>query len=543
MSTNWIRREARAPQLPNILLILTDQQRADYLGCYGHPSLRTPHIDALAARGTRFERCYVASPVCMANRASIMTGRMPSAHRVRMNGIPLSLQENTFVDLLRLRGYRTALIGKSHLQNQYDIPPGVTPELPSGRSWSPPYGAGEAVRRVPGDDYDQELPKRSWTDLSHRVKTPFYGFEQAVLCTGHGDMASGQYHDWLRSKGHDPAMLQGARNALPHTIVCPQAWRTKVPEDLYPTRYIESETSNFIRRHAMSGAQHPFFVTMSFPDPHHPFTPPGKYWDMYEPSDQVLPKSFHCPDDVLPQVRWAREARRRSRESGSGYVAFAASEREAREAIALTCGMITMIDDAVGRVIAMLEQHRLLDNTVIVFSSDHGDYLGDHGLLLKGPLHLQSILRVPLIWCDPTVGSNGTVSNGLCSSIDIAATILDRAGITPYNGMQGRSLLPYTRGAAPAGTQAILIEEDAHHLTFGFKQAPRIRTLITDRHRLTLYGRSGHAELFDLRDDPDELENRWRSPDEAGVRARLLEELVMLEMEAADTSPWPIYGA
>src|SRR5688500_2462800 len=102
---------------PNFLLFITDQHRADFLGCYGHPVLRTPHIDSIAARGTAFDRFYVASPVCMPNRSSLMTMRMPSVHGVRSNGIPLSMNAVTFVDLLRDAGYRTALIGKSHLQN------------------------------------------------------------------------------------------------------------------------------------------------------------------------------------------------------------------------------------------------------------------------------------------------------------------------------------------------------------------------------------------------------------------------------------------
>src|ERR1700674_5186908 len=107
---------------PNILLFITDQHRADYLGCYGHPVLKTPHIDSIAARGVRFEQFYVATPVCMPNRSTLMTGRMPSAHGVRSNGIPLSLRTNTFVDALRASGYATALVGKSHLQNFSEFP-------------------------------------------------------------------------------------------------------------------------------------------------------------------------------------------------------------------------------------------------------------------------------------------------------------------------------------------------------------------------------------------------------------------------------------
>lgn len=537
-------------ELPNIVLVMTDQQRADYLGCYGHPVLKTPHIDSLASAGTRFERCYVASPVCMPNRASLMTGRMPSAHRVRMNGIPLSSQENTFVELLRLRGYSTALIGKSHLQNMVDMKPytAVTDMSAQERSrlWQAPAGWTEAHRRAGGFDYGQELPDRWRSETPLHIDTPFYGFEQVTLCTGHGDMAGGHYYQWLRNE-HPEALLQrGPENSLPHDYVLPQAWRTRVPEDLYPTRYIAAQTDAFLRRHAAGPRTRPFFLAMSFPDPHHPFTPPGRYWDMYRPEDQVLPRSFQCSDDVLPQVRWARDHRRAHAGAAEGYGAFAVSECEAREAMALTCGMISMIDDSVGSLLASLRETELAKNTIVIFTSDHGDFLGDHGLLLKGPVHLQSLLRVPLIWHDPTHASKPRISQALASSIDISTTILDRVGIAPYNGMQGRSVLAETLPAEtkkPSGRESVLIQEDAQQACLGFEHAPRIRTLVTARHRLSIYGRTGHGELFDLADDPDELCNRWNSPEFRSVRSEMTQEMALSEMDAADVSPLPAYLA
>lgn len=155
MMVNQMRTSAE--RSPSFILFVTDQQRADYLGCYGHPVVRTPNIDAIAAKGTRFERFYVASPVCMVNRASLMTGRMPSVHGVRMNGIPLSQQQATFVEVLRSAGYATALVGKSHLQNMVDIAPYVSREARRGRA--PADNLAEARRPYPGD-YDQELPSR-----------------------------------------------------------------------------------------------------------------------------------------------------------------------------------------------------------------------------------------------------------------------------------------------------------------------------------------------------------------------------------------------
>src|SRR6202451_4552496 len=140
---------------PNILLFITDQHRVDFLGCYGHPVLQTPHIDSVAARGTRFDRFYVATPVCMPNRATLMTGRMPSVHGVRSNGMPLSLRSNTFVDALRAGGYATALVGKSHLQSFTGFGPvlGRNPPRPGDRLLDAEFA--EALKPSENDDaYD-----------------------------------------------------------------------------------------------------------------------------------------------------------------------------------------------------------------------------------------------------------------------------------------------------------------------------------------------------------------------------------------------------
>src|SRR6201747_1493345 len=144
---------------PNFLLFITDQHRADFLGCYGHPVLRTPNIDSIAARGMAFDRFHVASPVCQPNRASLMTGRMPSVHDVRSNGIPLSMDAVTFVDLLRDAGYRTALIGKSHLQNFTPHEPIIKRPLPRQGFHEPSPGLRQALRNDLADaKYEQETP-------------------------------------------------------------------------------------------------------------------------------------------------------------------------------------------------------------------------------------------------------------------------------------------------------------------------------------------------------------------------------------------------
>lgn len=526
---------------PNFLFIITDQHRADYLGCSGHPILKTPHLDSIAGRGRCFERFYVANPVCQPNRATLMTGRMPSLHGVRHNGISLSLRSNTFVDLLRANGYRTALLGKSHLQNfEARAPIMQRDDPPEGRAW-PTGEFAEALKPSPGDGrYDQEQPPSWSADPNYRVDLPFYGYEHVDLCTKHGDEVGGNYDHWLKERVEDADRLRGPENSLPHDYICPQAWRTAVPEEFYPTTYVADMTVDFLDRYAADGDEAPFFAAMSFPDPHHPFTPPGKYWDMYSPDDMTLPASFHPGNHTPPpHVAWAQAAR----DDGTAVIhsqnAFAVREREALEAMALTCGMITMVDDAIGRVLAKLEALDLHDDTVVIFTADHGDFLGDHGLMLKGPAHYESVTRVPFIWADTQDEAKPGVCSALAGTIDIGATVLDRAGIAPYNGYQGKSLLTLADGSADKIYDSVLIEDDQQRSYFGYDSPPRIRTLITERWRMTLSHGVFWGELYDLDNDPHEMDNLWDDPSHAAVRTELTETLARRQMELVDRSPLP----
>src|SRR3954468_9248804 len=183
---------------PNILLFITDQLRADHLGCYGNPTIRTPAIDSLAARGMAFDRFYVASPVCQCNRATLVTGRMPSLHGVRYNGIPLSLNANTFVDLYRAAGWHTALIGKSHLQNMTGMPTVLAKAaLPDGYR-VPPGGLDEAEKEDLTDPaYDQENGREWDQNPARDFRLPYYGFDHVELCSGHAVDVQGTYTRWL----------------------------------------------------------------------------------------------------------------------------------------------------------------------------------------------------------------------------------------------------------------------------------------------------------------------------------------------------------
>ncbi|MPY69388.1 MAG: sulfatase-like hydrolase/transferase [Alphaproteobacteria bacterium] len=524
---------------PNFLFIITDQHRGDYLGCTGHPVLKTPHIDSIAARGRRFDRFYVANPVCMPNRATLVTGRMPSAHGVRGNGIPLSVRANTFIDLLRAQGWRTALLGKSHLQNMTEHAAVQKRPPPAPERAAQPEGLEEAWKDPYGDwDYGQEHPSRWQAEERLKLRLPFYGYEHVDLCTGHGDQVGGHYYQWLREQTPDADALRDPKNQLPHGYICPQGIRTAVPEELYPTHWVTERTLDWLD--AMKGGEKPFFAMVAYPDPHHPFTPPGRYWNMYDPADMPVPASFAERNrPVPPTVEWLRERRADGSAVLTSQTPYAVDERELRESMALTCGMIGMIDDGVGRILARLEQNGMAENTVVVFTADHGDFMGDHGIMLKGPIHYQGTTRVPFIWADTPDRAKPGANATLSGTVDIAATILDRAGLEPYWGMQGRSLMAQTEGAED-GDAAVIIEDDSQRPELGFDHSPRLHTLVTRDWRLSVYDGVAWGELYNLADDPHEMDNRFDDPACAKARGELFERMARMRVALVDRSPLPM---
>ena len=295
---------------PNILLFITDQHRADYLGCSGHAVLRTPHIDSIAARGTLFERFYVATPVCMPNRSTLMTGRMPSVHGVRSNGAPLSSLSNTFADALRAAGYATALVGKSHLQNFGPHPPVLRRPPPRPGEQVLDSSFAEARKPIAGDGpYDQEHPKRwggrprfqnaapvLWLRACRSVHVARRPGRRALLRLA--QVAASRRR--CAARPQEPAAAR---------LCVPAGLRTPIPEELYPTAYIADKSCEWLGRYAAGDRDKPFFLMTSFPDLHHPFTPPGRYWSMYDPRDMALPPAFG-PAIGRSRARWPGRWRR-----------------------------------------------------------------------------------------------------------------------------------------------------------------------------------------------------------------------------------------
>ena len=526
-------RKRAMSQRPNFLFIITDQQRADHLGAYGNPIVRTPHIDALARDGFRAERFHVTTPICMPNRASLMTGRMPSLHGVRHNGIELSLEETTFVDVLREAGYRTALVGKAHLQNITGAP----------AQW-PPDGADrlpQDARRRGGGPYGQELGSTWEKDPAHELSLPYYGFETVDLSIRHADQQYGHWRRWLRTQTKDADALIGPEHAIPapefELTRCRQAWRTRVPEELYPTSWITERTLATLRDCARG--PRPFFIQCSYPDPHHPFTPPGKYWSLYSPDEVPAPPSFGAAHRALPShVRWLHAQRDAGQAVKNTQALFACTEREAREAIALNYGSISLIDASVGRLLAELARLGQAENTVVIFTSDHGDFLGDHQLLLKGPIHYRGLVRTPFVWKDWAI-STPRASASLVQSVDLAPTVLARAGVPAFNGIQGTSLLPLMAGEAETVRDELVIEEEGQRVYLGFTGRVRMRSLVTARHRLSVYDGVPWGELYDLVEDPEETTNLWDDADARNPRAEMTERLARAMLANSETSPYP----
>ncbi|MBX2837211.1 MAG: sulfatase-like hydrolase/transferase [Gammaproteobacteria bacterium] len=531
---------------PNFLFITTDQQRADHLGCYGNAIVNTPAIDEIASRAMQFNNFFVACPICMPNRVAILTGRMPTTNGTRHNGIPLDLDAVTFVDQLRESAYRTGLVGKAHFQNitghtlnQRDI----FPKQPDRSNHS--TDAYHTAKT--GPEYEAELMPL-WRENPNRQSptTPYYGYDFVRFANGHADHVQGHYTGWLAQRHDNAESLRGKQNALPAThITAPQAWRTAMPEELYPTSYIAETSKEFISDHVDNHGDSPFFLHCSFTDPHHPFTPPGRYFDMYDPDSMPLSPSFHHVDHNEPELlSRLRSELAEGRAKSSGPYPFCVTEEHARQITALTYGMVSMIDDAVAGLMEHLKHLNLLDNTVVIFTSDHGDFMGDHGLMLKHGLHYDGVLRVPFIWADPHHQKpQRTDLHG--SSVDIGACVLARAGLAPNNGNQGIDIVSAASGDKNAlvPRTGILIEEDELGAHLATEQGLRTRSFIADNWRLTLWEGMEGGELFDRSTDPYELNNLWNNPTFAEKRATMTEAMLRETIRLTDTSPYATYVA
>lgn len=505
----------------NVLFIMTDQHRAADVGFMGNKVIRTPNLDGLAADAMVFENAWVSNPVCMPNRSTVMTGRMPSAHGVVFNDRSLDPGVNTFVRGFKKAGYRTGLIGKSHLQH------GV-----SKNSMTPFRGAPSAhVPFEPGWDEIEDFER--YLDATPTDPEDFYGFDHIRLSIDHGARIAGHHLRWALERGGDRSALDIDQDHDTQGTDRSEHWRQiyRPPYDaeLHSTRFVTDQGLAFIDEAHAAGQ--PWLAYCSFPDPHHPMTPPGEWFDAYCPRDMPLPDSrFDGLKDAPQHLRLFQSIHPKDQRNWVSPCGFG-SDALLGEAIAATYGMISMVDTGVGELLGRLDSLGIRDNTLVVFTSDHGDMMGEHGLFLKGFMHYRGTLQVPLLISVPD--QPGGRSQSLASSIDLGPTLMDACKIPAYDGIQGRSLMPIVQNAEASVRDYVLIEDDIVLVTAKLTPIPaRTRSLIYGDYRFTRNSK-GEEQLFNLRQDPDEMEDLKHTD---SARLGVLEVLSDAMMEADDSS-------
>ena len=309
-----------------------------------------------------------------------------------------------------------------------------------------------------------------------------------------------------------------------------------VPEEFYNTKYVEEKTISFLERFSEGKyGNKPFFLHCSFPDPHHPVNPPGKYRNMYKPEDVELPKSF---SDINSLYEHPFLAPHMKTPVFRGALLRESTEEEVRKFIALTYGSIAMIDYSIGQILRSLDKLGLAANTMVIFTSDHGDFMGDHGMLLKGPAPFNGVLQVPLIWKVPGITQEGGESSSLINSIDIPKTILTLLNIKekyqPLH-MQGYDMTPILKNPGKKIRDRVLIVQDEEVGPKGPLYC-RLRHLITDDYKLTIYeGVENYGDLYDRKNDRDELNNLWLKNKD--LRLELLDKLIHEDLKIQSRFP------
>jgi arylsulfatase A-like enzyme len=503
----------------NVLFIITDQHRADHLSCYGNPIVKTPNLDKLASEGVRFTNAFCTNPMCMPNRATLLTGLYPNVHGVRSNGINLSIDIPTITEALYQRGYHTINVGKPHFN-----------------FWTPAYKmlpkSAESFEGWLSDKADDNPVKDNFP-------LPYYGFREVELIAGHGNLCLGHYLDnWLEEKA--PDLAKRVKNYFHidnfFTLFCDSF----IPEELYNTKYVEERTIAFLERYVKGDyGNKPFFLHCSFPDPHHPVCPPGKYREMYDPKDIELPKSFHNIKNLYDHPFLGPHLRQ---PIFRGALLRESTEEEVRKFTALNYGSETCIDHSIGQILASLEKLGLADNTMVIFTSDHGDFMGEHGMLLKGPAPFNGVLQIPLIWKVPGI-TKPNISNALISSVDIPKTILNLLNLKERHqppGMQGydmTSVLKNPKNQDIEPRDCCLIVQDEEVGPKGPLYA-RLCHYITKDYKLTMYeGVKGYGDLFHRKNDPDELNNLWFNKKNIEIRFELLEGLFQENLKIQSRFP------
>jgi arylsulfatase A-like enzyme len=504
-----------------ILFITTDQQRYDALGCNGGVVARTPVLDRLAAGGLNYRRAHNQNVVCMPARSTMVTGQYVGTHGVWMNGVPLPEDAPSIAAWLQEQaGYKTALLGKAHFEPAFD-------------------------------------PQGEWAEgrMAREGSTgPYRGFDRVELVM-HGPVGFGHYPRFMRE--HHRKEIAGFYRQIyfdesgafcvndaggGDTGAC-QVQANPVPRAVYHTDWVADRTIAYLDS---LSADADWFVWMSFPDPHHPWDPPASEVGRHDWRDLALPPGYPGSPEKCRAVLarkphhwldWFDGKGNINVEAPPGFVPAEMTPDQIREVNAMTHVENELIDEACGRVIDHVAKRGWSDELDVIYTSDHGEFQGDFGLLFKGPYHVDALMRVPLVWRPaPAAAIAPALIEEPVGHVDLAATFCEIAGVKVPDWSQGRSL-----PRAPGSERTSVLTEwdcDYRGITTSMQSIYRDQVVCTRYRESSLYDGS-EGELYDLRNDPYQFENLWDDPARASLRADLVAEIEAgLPAQRSDRLPW-----
>ncbi|MFP4106767.1 MAG: sulfatase-like hydrolase/transferase [Phycisphaerae bacterium] len=504
----------------NFLLITSDQQHYTTLGKV-NPKIQTPALDRLCDEGVRFDRAYCPNPTCTPTRATLITGMYPSQHGAWSLGTKLMEDVTTLGDLFQEAGYATSLVGKVHLQ-----PLASTPEYPSLEC----------------------QPTLRDLDFWKNFHGPWYGFDHVETARMHGDEShAGQHYAiWMEENGLDnwkdyfqpwPPKAKADRDLY---FTAPnRTW--DLPEEMHYSVWTAERTIAQIERAV--AADRPFMTWASFHDPHPPYIVPEPWAGMYDPDDMEIgsltegeheknPEHFRMTQEKSPdfQSHWPDDG------AIHGGHSHLRDEAELRKDQAVYYGMTSLMDREIGRILDSLDRLGVAHNTVVVFTTDHGHFLGQHGLIAKAIHHYEDLLRIPFIIRWPGQAPRGMVSSDIQNLVDIAPTFLAAAGLDVPVWMTGLDQTESWRGGQAVRDWSIT---ENHHGNRGC----HMHSFVTQRYKITVYRSTDDGELFDLQEDPGEVNNLWHEPDAQEIKKDLLLKFMQARMESEQTLMPRIAGA
>lgn len=461
--------------MPNVLWFCTDQQRYDTIEGLNNEHVRTPNLRRFMGESVTFTNAFVQNPLCSASRASFLTGRYPRTTGLRANGQRIRSTERLVTRILADFGYECGLVGKLHLS---------------------PCANGRVEERI-DDGYHQF----SW---SHDLTDGWPG--------------QNMWREWLKSQGVTwPVTPPGA------------VWGVPIDPKFMQTAWCTDTAIRFLRTQR---AFQPWLMSVNIFQPHHPFWPAKQYLDRYDP--QKLPAPAFRPGELDNKPVYQR-IDHQGAYAGSGLSFSKTDDITHRRVTAAYYAMIEQLDHDFGRMLKALEDSGQADNTIVIFSSDHGEMLGDHGIYWKGPYFYDCAMRVPLMIRWPQRYKAGLRTDALVEMVDLAPTLLEAAGVPVPEGIQGRSLAKLLRGEASTHRDSVYME--CYDSSVPYEVPPMVTGVRTRTHKLSYCHSLKTGELYDLEKDPGEFNNLWSNPNTRDTRESLLLTLVNRMADTVDPLP------